>query len=113
MEIFRDVCGDRGELIHARRDIDCLREGLIPYFRCGVHERTRIRTHTYTHTTAWTDSSRCGRCVFARYGAVFYYPGKQNAVKKISNERIFRRSEDVTRNHERSALEEEFRKLEA
>lgn len=97
MEISRD--GGRSRTHTSPRYRLFAREGLIPYFRRGAH----------TRTNAHTDTSRYGRCIFARRVAVFYYIGKQNVVKKISYERIFCRSEDV-RNRKRFASEE-FGKL--
>lgn len=92
MEIFRD--GGRERTHTSPRYRLFAREGLIPYFRRGAHARTDAHINT----------GRYGRCIFARRGGVFYYIGKQNVVKKILYERVFCRSQNITRNRKRFAF---------
>lgn len=55
------------------RDIDCLREGLIPYFR-RTHLRAYIHVQTRAHirTAIATDTDTAGRpCICTVRGAAF------------------------------------------
>ena len=79
-----------------------------------VHERVRARAHTHAHTRVQRRGPSLADTVnvYLHGTTLFFIIRANQIVKKISNERIFRRSEDVTRNCERSAWEE-FCKLEA